>query len=785
MSTNRATPWTARGALGWARTRAGATLEGADARGAAATTSGRTARAMADSAATRGDDAEDDAEDDALEHAPTVFVGFPHASLMCPQCRDVMVSPVVAANGTTYCAKCAPREDAEDALAEDAEVEDAIQSLPVLCRRAMVLKRNAQGASEWCWKADGCGESGIRLRLRDVHDRECAFVPRRCWYPYASRAHCEANEARRGKDYCGAIVTKFAYVSHASECAWRSVKCDVKGCEDVVPFCKMTQHALTCPSALVKCPNECEWYGKRRALPEHRETCPREYIKCGFINLEHEDGDGCLYGCERDAIDAHRTDCDFRPWHCPSCDTVVNAMHASTHAVNCEECRRPCPRCRAMVRARVFDAHQEFFCVGASKPCAFAAYGCLEVGAETELHAHERDAAPRHLRLVVKALDAERSSGRKKSKVIERMEQALNKFGEEYASLATKATERVRFVESKAIEEMDRLNEHMESSKRAYDAHVVALKKEIEQLKADRAAAVDADAHLAKLDTAITREEAQQLLDAAKGEMSSVNAQFAKLQFAIDVREQKWEEDIEHAATKEAATKEAVRREIASIIATTSGVDDDLLKRMDTLSTEIREISRTLNLDLMDLADKQKELEDAWRRANESPQLRAFAPRANNPPSSTRGDSDSEASEAVSVKPRRRFKTPSDTTSETASERSSRRLGSATLRARRLAAAADASSEDLTKAPRPPSFIATTDSERSFDPPSGADLTVPAPEPPRTVAAAAVAAAADDDILRGALFSKYVHVTAKPNAALAPNPLVVPRPPWIDSDDDL
>ena len=109
-----------------------------------------------------------------------------------------MVSPVVAANGTTYCAKCAPREDAEDALAEDAEVEDAIQSLPVLCRRAMVLKRNAQGASEWCWKADGCGESGIRLRLRDVHDRECAFVPRRCWYPYASRARTARRTRREG-----------------------------------------------------------------------------------------------------------------------------------------------------------------------------------------------------------------------------------------------------------------------------------------------------------------------------------------------------------------------------------------------------------------------------------------------------------------------------------------------------------------------------------------------------------------------------------------------------------
>lgn len=75
-----------------------------------------------------------------------------------------------------------------------------------------------------------------------------------------------------------------------------------------------------------------------------------------------------------------------------------------------------------------------------------------------------------------------------------------------------------------------------------------------------------------------------------------------------------------------------------------------------------------------------------------------------------------------------------------------------------------------------------TDSERSFDPTSRADL-ADAPEPPSAVAAAD--AVADDDILRGALLSRYVHVTAKPNAAPEPNPLVVPRPPWIDSDDDL
>ena len=29
----------------------------------------------------------------------------------------------------------------------------------------------------------------------------------------------------------------------------------------------------------------------------HARECPREYVKCGFIDLEHEDAEGCLYGC--------------------------------------------------------------------------------------------------------------------------------------------------------------------------------------------------------------------------------------------------------------------------------------------------------------------------------------------------------------------------------------------------------------------------------------------------------------------------------------------------------
>lgn len=638
-------------------------------------------RSRAWEASLASDEGDDEAAG-ALDRAPTVFIGFPHASLVCSTCRDVFREPTVGSDGRTRCAGCAPSEGGEAPRA-DAEAEDAIQSLAVLCRRALRLTTNAGGVSEWTWRADGCGESGIRLRLRDVHDRECAFRPRRCWRPFDAKSDADSRGAKPGRDFCGVVTTKFAYASHAAECEWRAAKCDVAGCLEVVPFCKLAQHALTCPRAIVQCPNKCGWENRRGELESHRTTCEREYIKCGFIDLAREDGAGCLHGCERSAIEAHREECDYRPWRCESCDVSVNAMHASEHAIKCGELRQRCPRCRAMVRAKAFAAHTSHFCMGASKSCAYASFGCLEHGTAEELREHERDSAARHLRLVVKALDAERALSRRQASIMEQMEAALGKFGEEYASLSNKAVERVRFVEMKAVEEVKRLEDCLASNKRAYDEHVTALKAEIKQLENDRAVAVDADAHLAKLDSAISLDEAKALVEASKAEMVACNAQLSKLALAVDASEKQWLDDIETVKAREDEIAERCRQEVFDLVASTSGKDDEIIVRMDALSAEIREISRTLNLDLLGLADKQKELESLWRMATENPQF--VRPKVLS--SALDVASVPEAAADDAFKSRRRFHPWGDTdsVSDTASERSMRRLGSVTLRKSREA----------------------------------------------------------------------------------------------------
>ena len=736
-------------------------------------TAGARARASVEDERTEGervDDASSSSSDvraeeegkTGLDQAPAVFVGFPHASYVCGTCRDVYDDPVVASDGETYCVKCVPR-GLEVGATENAEVEDGIQALAVLCRRALTLRRNASGESEWTWKADGCGENGIRLRMRDVHDRECGFRQRRCWYPHATRHEATArDDSRAGRDYCGYMTTKFAYAAHAATCEWRAEKCDVVGCEEMVPHCKREQHIRTCPKARVSCPNACEWEGERGDLATHRASCEREYVKCEFIDLEREHGAGCMHGCERALIEAHRHECDFRPWCCPSCNLVINAINASAHAMKCGDARQRCPRCRAMVREAAFKAHTEHFCAGSATSCAYASFGCREQGTREELRQHERESAPRHLRLVVKSLDDERSKGLKQAKIIERMEKALTKFGEDYSNLTSKAAERVKFVESRAIEQIETLQAHLEANKRAYEEHVEGLNEEIDKLKAERDAAVDADAHLAKLDSAITIEQANVLIAASKAEFTKCTTQLAKLTVAIEASERQWENDIQNAQSRDEEIAERCRREVESVLATqeSNGIVD-AISRVDTLSSEIRELSRTMNLDLLTLAEKQSELEALWRASNESwrPPLTPLASAV------TRSRSSPSPSKA-----RRRFKS-SDTASasETASEKSIRRLGSATMVASRAT-----DDWDRMHAPPPPSFIASTDgSDGLMSPPASTN-------PSEAEAPIQATRRAGGDDVFGAVRSLPSGSRSKTSAP----PAAPPRPPWIEFDDD-
>ena len=616
-----------------------------------------------------GDADEDDADDEVddferdVANAPVVFVGYPHASLLCPRCRDVMRDPVCADDGSTYCRACAPAPSGEDAdgrtYEADAEVEDAIASSTVICRRGLVLKRNAHGAGEWCWNAEGCGEA-VRLSMRDVHERECLFACRRCPLPCASMAVAESHNLIPGRDFCGERVAKYVYASHQHSCVWQPKQCDVEGCGARVPLCKAALHAQTCPEAVIPCANECGWKGARKLLAEHRSTtCAREYVKCGFINLEEEDELGCLFGCERDGIDAHRMDCDYRPYTCPSCDEKVNAVRAARHDVVCAEARRPCPKCHALVRSRMLHAHLDNFCVGASKKCPFASFGCLECGTDEELAAHQSDDAPRHLRLVVRALDEERARGKSKTKIIEQLEASVEAMDVECKRLASQASERVRFVEEKAIEQVQRVQSRLEMTTEAFDAHVAAQAAEIAQLKIDLAHAVDADAQLTKVTSAVSHEDAEVLVKRLESHASACSAQITALREEIDACGAKWSTDLERLSTRDEETVETCRKEIDDAIKARRESDTSS-KRIDELAIEIRDVQRTLNVKLMELSHKQNELNEHWRFANENPQFALTTRSTSAAPSLTVSDDDTENQErapVVAVKPRRKFKT--------------------------------------------------------------------------------------------------------------------------------
>ena len=607
------------------------------------------------------DDDDDDDDDDAdidFAHAPVVFVGYPHVSLLCPRCRDVMLDPVCADDGSSYCRGCAPAPTAAGApaYARNVEIEDAIVSSAVICRRGLVLKRNAHGAGEWCWNAEGCGEA-VRLSMRDVHDRECQFVSRRCPFPCASMTIAQSHNLVPGKDFCGECVPKYLYISHQQSCAWQPTTCEVKGCAARVPLCKAPHHAQTCPEAVIACANGCGWSGARKSLAEHRATtCVREYIKCGFINLEDEDELGCLFGCERAGIDAHRMDCDYRPYTCPSCDTKVNALRAARHEAVCAEARRPCPKCHAFVRSKILHAHLDNFCVGASKKCPFVSFGCLECGTTEELVAHQRDDAPRHLRLVVRALDEERERGTKKTQVIERLEASIEDLNAECERLAREANDRVRFVEEKAIEQVQRVQNRLELTTEAFDAHVAAQTAEIARLKIDLTNAVDADAQLTKVTSAVSHEDANALVASIESHAMTCTAQIMSLRAEIDACDVKWNADVEQLSTRDEDTVAACRKEIDSAIRERRERDTST-KRLDELAAEIRDVQRTLNIKLMELSQKQNELNEHWRIANQNPQ---FVLTTRVAPSLTGSEDDVENQERTYVdvvKPRRKLKT--------------------------------------------------------------------------------------------------------------------------------
>ena len=135
------------------------------------------ARAVPDHSNDRADDDDDDDDDDAeedasLEHAPTVFIGPARVAPVSAVSRRHGVPGVRARRADDVLRARKRAERLGGANEPNAEIEDAIQSLPVLCRRGLTMRKSSSGAAEWVWR-DGrvFVERRVRIRVREGHIR--------------------------------------------------------------------------------------------------------------------------------------------------------------------------------------------------------------------------------------------------------------------------------------------------------------------------------------------------------------------------------------------------------------------------------------------------------------------------------------------------------------------------------------------------------------------------------------------------------------------------------------
>ena len=156
--------------------------------------------------------------------------------------------------------------------------------------------------------------------------------------------------------------------------------------------------------------------------------------------------------------------------------------------------------------------------------------------------------------------------------------------------------------------------------------------------------------------------------------------------------------------TRDEVIAEACRKEVDEILFARREKDPDMSRRVESLSADIRDMTRDLNVDLMSLSDRQSELEDMLRRANE----RMSSRRA--PAYAVDELNEQTKSSPAEPKPRRRFKLmEKQTNSEDTVYR--RRLGSATLKMQR-----SASVESPTAEQQPPSETRAEDERVQSEP---------------------------------------------------------------------
>lgn len=210
----------------------------------------------------------------------------------CPHCRQSKFQHVL--NKEKICeikqlsVRCTNVEKGCKWEGELGDIQDHLDSNSG-CNFVMVKCKNEAYKNTWFYGNSEqrvvCGVEMERQYLANHKKNECEYCQSQC-------------------KYCGYVDTQDA-ISGSAKLKKKDSR--VKG---------YGNHHSTCDQYPLECVNECgEKDIKRRDMKSHRDTCPREKIKCPFSQY-------CKKDILRKDMESHKVDCDFRPYTCGHCGQV-------------------------------------------------------------------------------------------------------------------------------------------------------------------------------------------------------------------------------------------------------------------------------------------------------------------------------------------------------------------------------------------------------------------------------------------------------------------------------
>lgn len=375
---------------------------------------------------------------------------------------------------------------------------------------------------------------------------------------------------------------------------------------------------------------------------------------------------------ERRFMAVHDAECEYRQLVCPHCGKGISARHAQKHELNCQERRVTCERCGAKVLERRLYEHEEAHCGQGLFLCEFAKYGCSERATRAELDRHCEEDAPRHLRLVMFALEGIAASYKEWYKEVDSVKRAMvdrvkvrtgstltptvdtsSDFCETDALLPAHHPSRVRLtsrtrecssvtwlyvavgvrdigaagaevrrVEEAGKAEVEKLRVGLAELRTYYEEEVSRLQRQVARVKVDsdarvRDLAAENEALRQALATKLTRADGDEWIAEMRLAREACEAEVETTRDDMNRHRQRWERDVSRVHEEFKRTKDECKERIERVVQRLEDHTANDHHRTEKIWEEVQEANKEFIAELDDLGSRQRDLEQRWQESNE------------------------------------------------------------------------------------------------------------------------------------------------------------------------